>query len=263
MSAATRARRARAPPFLEPAGYARHRPEATLLYQLVERHDPAFREMPAEAGRPLPDYIEQEFDAYLKCGRLEEALLRVRCETCHAEKLVAFSCKKRGFCPSCAARRMAETAALTQVLGVVTRVISGDPLKRAGLTRTKGHTGAVRLTQRFGSALNLNIHFHMLFLDGVYRVHGTGAPVFRQSEPGGRYRRHHGRGDRRCIRRHDCGWTDRNRGGRSRRCCRGLRDRRYRGQGTGRALQFAARGRILAQRVPPPALRSVVPIRLG
>jgi Transposase zinc-binding domain len=30
----------------------------------------------------------------------------------HAEKLVAFSCKKRGFCPSCGGRRMAETAAL-------------------------------------------------------------------------------------------------------------------------------------------------------
>jgi ribosomal protein S27E len=138
--------------------------------------------MRAEAGRPLPDYIEQEFDAYLKCGRLEEGFLRVRCETCHAEKLVAFSCKKRGFCPSCAARRMAETAALlAQVLGVVYRVISGDLLKRAGLTRTTGHTGAVTLIQRFGSALNLNIHFHMLLLDGVYRVDGTGAPVFRQS----------------------------------------------------------------------------------
>jgi hypothetical protein len=72
-------------------------------------------------------------------------------------------------------------AALTQVLGVVYRVISGDLLKRAGLTRTTGHTGAVTLIQRFGSALNLNIHFHMLFLDGVYRVDGTGAAVFRQS----------------------------------------------------------------------------------
>jgi hypothetical protein len=29
-------------------------------------------------------------------------------------------------------------------------------------------TSAVTLIQRFGSALNLNIHFHMLFLDGVY-----------------------------------------------------------------------------------------------
>jgi ribosomal protein S27E len=59
--------------------------------------------MRAMAGRSLPDYIEEEFDAYLKCGRLEEGFLRVRCEGCHAEKLVAFSCKKRGFCPSCGA----------------------------------------------------------------------------------------------------------------------------------------------------------------
>lgn len=56
--------------------------------------------------------MQEEFDAYLKCGRLEEGFLRVRCEGCHAEKLVAFSLKKRGFCPSCGGRRMAETAAL-------------------------------------------------------------------------------------------------------------------------------------------------------
>jgi ribosomal protein S27E len=78
----------------------------------VEQHYPAFRDMRAEAGRPLPDYVQEEFDAYLKCGRLEEGFLRVRCEGCHAEKLVAFSCKKRGFCPSCGARRVGETAAL-------------------------------------------------------------------------------------------------------------------------------------------------------
>ncbi|MFT5675716.1 MAG: hypothetical protein ACI808_001648, partial [Paraglaciecola sp.] len=29
-------------------------------------------------------------------------------------------------------------------------------------------TGAVTFIQRFGSALNLNVHFHMLFLDGIY-----------------------------------------------------------------------------------------------
>jgi hypothetical protein len=27
---------------------------------------------------------------------------------------------------------------------------------------------AVTCIQRFGSALNLNVHFHMLFLDGIY-----------------------------------------------------------------------------------------------
>ncbi|MCC7198428.1 MAG: transposase [Gammaproteobacteria bacterium] len=58
-------------------------------------------------------------------------------------------------------------------------MISGYLLKRAGLTRATGHTGAVTLIQRFGSALNLNIHFHMLFLDGVYLLDKDGQAVFR------------------------------------------------------------------------------------
>jgi hypothetical protein len=32
----------------------------------------------------------------------------------------------------------------------------------------------VTLIQRFGSALNLNAHFHLLVLDGVYRREGEG-----------------------------------------------------------------------------------------
>jgi hypothetical protein len=76
-------------------------------------------------------------------------------------------------------------AALTRVLGTAYRTIAGFLLHRAGLTRTTGHTGAVTLVQRFGSALNLNVHFHLLFLDGAYRAEGVAAPVFRPvSEPG-------------------------------------------------------------------------------
>jgi hypothetical protein len=70
-------------------------------------------------------------------------------------------------------------AALTLVLGTAYRTISGFLLRRAGLTRTTGHTGAVTLVQRCGSALNLNIHFHLLLLDGAYRTEGVAAPVFR------------------------------------------------------------------------------------
>ena len=69
--------------------------------------------------------------------------------------------------------------ALTLVLGEVYRTLSGYLLKSAGLTRSAGATGAVTLIQRFGSALNLNVHFYMLFLDGVYET-GDGKPVFRQ-----------------------------------------------------------------------------------
>jgi len=55
-----------------------------------------------------------------------------------------------------------------KVLGIVYRTIATHLTKKAGFTKTTSQTGAVTLIQCFGSALNLNIHFHMLFLDGVY-----------------------------------------------------------------------------------------------
>jgi ribosomal protein S27E len=192
--------------------YQRHRPEQTLLYQIVEEYYPAFTTHLTEQGRELPGYVQREFEDYLKCGRLEHGFLRVRCASCHTEHLVAFSCKRRGFCPSCGARRMAESAALLvdevlprqpmrqwvlsfpfplrflfasrpgimgRVLGIVYRVIATDLVKKAGYTHHTARTGAVTLIQRFGSALNLNIHFHMLFLDGVYVDHLNGTARFR------------------------------------------------------------------------------------
>jgi hypothetical protein len=71
--------------------YVRHRPERTLLYQLVEEYYPAFKAHLAGQGADLPGYVQQEFEDYLKCGRLEHGFLRVRCDSCHAEHLVAFS----------------------------------------------------------------------------------------------------------------------------------------------------------------------------
>jgi ribosomal protein S27E len=65
----------------------------------------------AAEDKLLPGYVQREFDEYLNCGRLEQGFLRVHCESCHTEQLVAFSCKRRGFCTSCGARRMAESAA--------------------------------------------------------------------------------------------------------------------------------------------------------
>ena len=197
----------------EDAGrYQCHQPEQTLLYQIVEAYYPIFAAHLAAQGRELPGYVQQEFEDYLKCGRLEHGFLRVRCECCHAEHLVAFSCKRRGFCPSCGARRMAESAALLvdevlpeqpmrqwvlsfpfqlrflfasrpeimgQVLGIVYRCIATHLIKQAGFSRKSACAGAVTLIQRFGSALNLNIHFHMLFLDGVYVERPDGSVRFR------------------------------------------------------------------------------------
>lgn len=58
--------------------------------------------------------------------------------------------------------------AIGPVLGIVQRVIAGWLADQAGIDRASAQCGAVTLIQRFGSALNLNIHFHMLWLDGVY-----------------------------------------------------------------------------------------------
>ena len=61
---------------------------------------------------------------------------------------------------------------MSQVLGIVTRAIASHLIKAAGYQHETAQTGAVTLIQRFGSALNMNIHFHMLFLDGVYVTSG-------------------------------------------------------------------------------------------
>ncbi len=71
--------------------YQSHRPEQTLLYQIVDEYYPAFAALMAEQGKELPGYVQREFEEFLQCGRLEHGFLRVRCESCHAEHLVAFS----------------------------------------------------------------------------------------------------------------------------------------------------------------------------
>jgi hypothetical protein len=54
------------------------------------------------------------------------------------------------------------------------------------LTVSSGaRTGAVTLIQRFGSALNLNPHLHMLFLDGAYAFRGKRAVFHRACRPTG------------------------------------------------------------------------------
>ena len=42
--------------------YERHRPEQTLLYQLVEEHYPAFVAVLVAEGREVPDYVAREFE---------------------------------------------------------------------------------------------------------------------------------------------------------------------------------------------------------
>ncbi len=198
-----------------PLHYQRRRPEEGVLYQLVQEYVEAFfAEVQARTGSALPKFVRDEFDRYLECGVLACGFLRLRCGACGHEKLVAFSCKGRGFCPSCGGRRMAETAAylvdevipevpvrqwvlsfpislrllfaaypelLTPTLAIVHREIRRFLVHKTGVTR--GQTGAVTLVQRFGSAANLNIHLHGLVLDGVYQSGSTTRSSTLQTRP--------------------------------------------------------------------------------
>src|SRR5215831_4702549 len=106
------------------ATYEPHDPSQTLLYQVVADHLETFlASLDADPdARGLPAYVQREFYDYLQCGVLAHGFLRLGCDTCHQELLLTFSCKRRGFCPSCAGakrvasatceqRRMAQTAA--------------------------------------------------------------------------------------------------------------------------------------------------------
>ena len=73
---------------------------------------------------------------------------------------------------------------LNNVLAVVQRGISSFIVRQAGLQVSSGaRTGAVTLIQRFGSALNLNVHLHMLFIAMGSTPSAGGAQCF--NVPGG------------------------------------------------------------------------------
>jgi hypothetical protein len=172
--------------------------------------------LPASAA-----YVQHELYDYLQCGILAHGFLRLGCDPCQHEMLLAFSCKRRGFCPSCAGRRMAQTAAhlvervipwvptrqwvvsvpvplrywmaasqeLTAQVHTIIRTTIGQyyvhQAVARGIPRAKVQPGSVTFIQRFGSAMNLNLHFHCVFLEGVYldRTEASLKPWFVQGEP--------------------------------------------------------------------------------
>ena len=56
--------------------YERHKPEKTLLYQIIDKYCPQLLEHMTQQGKNLPKYVRSEFEEYLKCGRLEHGFLR-------------------------------------------------------------------------------------------------------------------------------------------------------------------------------------------
>ncbi|MBT6435810.1 MAG: IS91 family transposase, partial [Deltaproteobacteria bacterium] len=86
--------------------YQRRNPSQTLLYQVVQNHLETFTHHAQSSGRCLPGFVRAEFQAFSRCGILSHGFARFECAKCRHNHLVAFSCKRRGFCPSCGGRRM-------------------------------------------------------------------------------------------------------------------------------------------------------------
>ena len=72
--------------------YERRRPEQTPLYRLVRQHYESFAaEVDNAGGAGLPQFVKDEFAAYLDCGILAHGFLRLTCDGCARDTLVAFS----------------------------------------------------------------------------------------------------------------------------------------------------------------------------
>jgi hypothetical protein len=74
---------------------------------------------------------------------------------------------------------------VSAVLKIQTRAIAAwYKKKHKGLFNPRSlHTGSVTAIQRFGGALNINPHFHSLFIDGVYLKRNGSSPLYLRAAP--------------------------------------------------------------------------------
>ena len=93
--------------------YERRRPERTSLYEVVRDNLETLYGAIEDGALDvkLPKHARMELEGYLDCGLLCRGFARLRCGACGDSRVVAWSCKGRGFCPSCIGRRMCATAA--------------------------------------------------------------------------------------------------------------------------------------------------------
>mgnify|MGYP001826475941 CR=1 FL=1 len=195
-----------------PAAYRARSPRATPLYRLVEEH---FDEVKGQWEERFErrygfwrGFIDEQVLRYLDCGLFENGFARVRCPDCAEEYLLAFSCKTRELCPSCAAKRSAATAALlagdvleevghAQWVFVIPKILRPYFLHHrellGGLARAAWETvlelmcaaageegmrpGMVSVVQTAGDLGNWHPHVHALVSRGGWALDGEWAPV--------------------------------------------------------------------------------------
>ena len=89
--------------------YRQRHPESTVFYKVVfhyfDRFLAGYENQFERAYGYLRPVIQEVIEKYLDCGNPHSGFARIRCSDCGTELLLTFSCKTRGFCPSCHAKR--------------------------------------------------------------------------------------------------------------------------------------------------------------
>ncbi|MBW2651737.1 MAG: transposase zinc-binding domain-containing protein [Deltaproteobacteria bacterium] len=95
-----------------PQSYRSRDPKNSQYYQCVEDHFETFEQVYDERFNRqygfFRPYTKEVICRYLDCGDLRHGFARVKCPDCGHEYLLAFSCKRRHFCPSCHQKRVVE-----------------------------------------------------------------------------------------------------------------------------------------------------------
>ncbi len=122
---------------------------------MVQQELETFLARAHERERPVPRFVGRDIRAFLHCGILAHGFLRVHCEACGLHRVVAFSCKGRGFCPSCGGRPDCRT--ISDAIAPLPTPCVAEELERGtlallgtepwmftgyGLVRLKGHAAS-------------------------------------------------------------------------------------------------------------------------
>jgi Transposase zinc-binding domain/Putative transposase len=176
--------------------YRPRRPEKTVLFGVIKKH---YRTWKQNLKHPLPRYVEKTFEKYLDCGNPAKGFAWAYCNSCHTDFKIAFSCKRRGICPSCSALTMVKTAAhlvdelIPAILirqwvisfplrirhyllepGILQHVLEivVDEIRKTVIACSQDvlnpQIGAVSFLHSFGTTLNVHPHFHLIFSDGIF-----------------------------------------------------------------------------------------------
>jgi hypothetical protein len=180
--------------------YRPRHPELTVLYRVLFHYfDQFLAEYESRFEREygfLRPIIKEVVERYLDCGNPKCGFARVRCPSCGEERLLMFSCRSRGFCPSCHSKRLEEWGEWMreellrdvphrQVVFVIPKMLRiffkykrrllGDLCQAAvqallkylqEATGTELVPGIVASIQTFGQKINLHVHLHLLVTEG-------------------------------------------------------------------------------------------------